>query len=117
MISHQQFVEGYRKKSLRTGVDAQAAISLMERMHSPGLSKVFHYGSRKSLIWLLGITGTIITFFWVHWLIALIIAFLTVMEQTRIDRLPGLQVINYALEDPTFYQAASEAGILVIREK
>ncbi|MBU0612400.1 hypothetical protein KKB10_00125 [Patescibacteria group bacterium] len=115
LLSHKEFVDGYINESFRVGVHKEAAIELMNSIQSPGLSKVFYYGSRISLIWLLSIVAIIITYIWVHWIVALIIVLFALKEQVRLSRLPGLQIINYALKDEIFYRKAIEKGIIFMR--
>lgn len=106
-----EFVSGYRDGTVRAEVDRDRAMRVCD--NSPALPRRYRttHLMRKNSMFLL-ILGGFISLFWVPWWAGLGAVVLGVLIAPTVQKSAAGFVLQYSLEDESFFRQMQDAGVL-----
>ena len=114
-MTHAEFVEGCQSKRVDAHVNKLLALKLMDTALMPKRYRVAYLF--WTWIWFVSVPAAIACFIWTRWWIGVIVLFVGWALPEAIRRSACEFVLEQALEDEGFYNAAVKVGALTLTLK
>lgn len=115
-MEHAEFVKSWNEGNLMVDVNRTKALQIANLNILPKRYQLAHIF--WSWIWILTIPVSIIVMFLYKWWVGLLILVFVTPAISSATKKAAMQfMIDYAIENPDFYQRAVSEGLLIIRPK